>query len=388
MATQRPGTPRPSISGFKNAWARLCRRDAHPRWPAHPLRGRARRCLEVFHVVTASWVARVKDGLAIAARASRPAFIDAEEASRYLALPDAAAIAADALLWEAAGRIVIPDARRAALRSAPSDGARLLAISKCCLIPDLDLAAFRFLGAVQDEDPVRYLHLVGLERRNLLATIDEHLTYLVRIAALALVTARHTVLPAQPVIGMVGAGRLARAVLDAFIQSGRAGEVIVASRRPVPRDRLVRSLIEEGFPRVTAAGSPREAAQRADLLITATNAEAPVVSAAWLKPGATVYGLGDAVELHADLLVRRERGAVRLVVSNWRECAERADFRRLIAEGRIDESDVDATLADVIAGRTPARVTPEQVVCVRASGSVALDALLGAWICAGRASGA
>ena len=43
------------------------------------LEGRARRCLEVFHVVTASWVDRVKDGLAMAARASGPAFIDAEE---------------------------------------------------------------------------------------------------------------------------------------------------------------------------------------------------------------------------------------------------------------------------------------------------------------------
>jgi len=75
---------------------------------------------------------------------------------------------------------------------------------------------------------------------------------------------------------------------------------------------------------VAAAGSVREAARSVDLLITATNAEMPVVSAAWLKPGATVYGLGDAVELDADLLVRRERGAVRLVVSNWRECAERA----------------------------------------------------------------
>jgi alanine dehydrogenase len=338
----------------------------------------------IVHGVAAAWVARVREGLSIAARAPRPAFIDAREAGRYLALPDAEAIAADALAWEAAGRIVIPAARRAALRTAPDDGPRLSAISKCCLVPDLDLAAFRFLGSVRHEDPVRYLHLVGVERGGLLATIDEHSTYLVRIAALALAAARCTVPAEQPVIGMVGAGRLARAVLDAFVRSGRAREIVVASRRPESRDRLARSLVEDGFSRVTAAATPREAAERADLLITATNAETPVVAAAWLKPGATVYGLGDAVEFGADLLVRRERGTVRLVVSNWSECAERADFRRLIAEGRIAESDVDATLADVMAGRAPARLTPRQVVCVRAPGSVALDALMGAWVCAGR----
>jgi ornithine cyclodeaminase/alanine dehydrogenase-like protein (mu-crystallin family) len=336
--------------------------------------------------VTALWVAEVKAGLARAGRRHGGAFIDAQEAKRRLPLADAVGIVRDAVLWEASGRILMPDARRAALRyTAPGDGLRVAAVSKCCVIPDLDLAAFRFLGSVLGDDPVRFLHLVGLERRNLLAAIDEHLTYLVRIAALALVVAEHTVPARAPVIGMIGAGRLARAVLGAFIESGRAGEIVVASRRPASRDRLVHDLAASGFPRVTAADSAREAAGRADFLVTATDAASPILSAAWVKPGATVYGLGDAVELADDLLVRRERGPVRLVVANWLECAQRADFRRLIDEGRIAESDVDAELSDVISGAKPARVDPRGVVCVRAPGSVALDALLGAWICARRA---
>jgi ornithine cyclodeaminase/alanine dehydrogenase-like protein (mu-crystallin family) len=181
---------------------------------------------------------------------------------------------------------------------------------------------------------------------------------------------------------MIGAGRLARAVLEAFIESGRAGEIVIASRRPASRDRLVHTLAASGFPHVTAANSPRDAAGRADFLVTATDAASAILSAAWVKPGGTVYGLGDAVELSDDLLVRRERGSVRLVVSNWLECAQRADFRRLIADGRIDESDVDAELWELIAGRKSARLDPQGVVCVRAPGSVALDALLAAWICA------
>jgi ornithine cyclodeaminase/alanine dehydrogenase-like protein (mu-crystallin family) len=328
--------------------------------------------------VTVSWVTEVKAGLARAAEYGG-AFIDAQEAKRRLPLADAVGIVRDAVLWEASGRVLMPDARRAALRySAQGDGLRVAAISKCCVIPALDVAAFRFLGSVLGDDPVRFLHLVGLERRNLLATIDEHLTYLVRVAALALVVAEHTVPAPAPVIGMIGAGRLARAVLGAFIESGRAGEIVIASRRPASRDRLVHDLTAAGFPRVTAVDSAREAAGRADFLVSATNA-------ASVKPGATVYGLGDAVEFADDLLVRRERGPVRLIVSNWLECAQRADFRRLIDDGRIDESDVDVELSDVISGREPARVDPRGVVCVRAPGSVTLDALLGAWICARRA---
>lgn len=336
------------------------------------------------HDVTASWVAGVKDGLARAGERG-VAFIDAQEAKGWLPLADAVEIVREAVLWEASGRVLVPDARRAALRyAAPDDGVRISTISKCCVIPDLGVAGFRFLGSVLGDDPVRYLHLVGLQRRNLLATIDEHLIYLVRIAALALVVAEHTVPVPAPVIGMVGAGRLARAVLDAFIESGRAGEIVVTSRRPASRDRLVRHVIAAGFPHVVAADSVGDAARRADFLVTATDAASPILSAASIKPGATVYGLGDAVELDDDLLVRRERGGVRLVVSNWLECAQRADFRRLIAGGRIGESDVDAELADVIAGTKPARVEPGGIVCVRAPGSVALDTLVGAWICARR----
>ena len=335
--------------------------------------------------VTAAWVEEVKAGLARAGE-TPGVFIAAEEAARLLALADAVEIVRDAVRWEAAGRVLIPDARRAALRYAPEgNGLRVSAVSKCCLVPELDLAAFRFLGAVGGGDPVRYLHLAGLARRDLLATIDEHLTYLVRIAALALVVAEHTVPAAAPVVGVVGAGRLARAVLGAFIESRRAGEIVITSRRPASRDRLARELADR-FPRVSAVESARDVAARADFLVTATDAAAPILSAAWIKPGATVYGLGDAVELGGDLLVRRERGTVRLVVSSWPECAQRADFRRLIAEGRIGKSDVDADLADVIAGRAPARVDLRGLVCVRAPGSVALEALLGAWICARRAA--
>lgn len=338
--------------------------------------------------VAASWAADVRAGL-VRAGGHPGAFIDAEEARRRLPLADALPIVRDAVLWEGAGRILVPEARRAVLRSAvPGVSAAgveppsISTVSKCCLVPELGLAGFRFLGSVGGRDPVRYLHLAGLEHGNLLATIDEHLTYLVRIAALAVVVAEYTAPAAAPVIGMIGAGPVAGAVLDAFVEAGRAREIVLTSRRAASRDRLAERLRASGFSRVTALDGVRDVAERADVVITATNAQAPILSAAWVKPGAAVYGLGDAPELDPGLLVRRERGSVRLLVSNWRECGERADFRRLITDGRIGPSDVDAELWEVIAGRTPARADPRDVVCVRAPGSVALDTLLGAWICA------
>jgi len=335
--------------------------------------------------MTAGWVPGVREALAGAAGG---AVIGAEEAREYAPLPDVIEAVREAVAWEADGRVGIPDARRAALRYAPpadEGGAlRVAAVAKCCVVPDLGLAGFRFLGSVLGDDPVRYLYLVGLARRNLLATIDEHLTYVRRIAALAVVVAQHIVPAPEPVVGVIGAGRLARAVLEALVESRRAGEIIVTSRRASSRDALARDLAEAGAPRVTAADSAAEVAGRADFLVTATNAAAPVLRAAWVKPGATVYGLGDAIELGDDLLVRRERGSVRLIVSNWLECAQRADFRRLIADGRIDRSDVDAELADVIAGTAPARLGRRDIVCVRAPGSVALDVFVGARICARR----
>jgi alanine dehydrogenase len=336
--------------------------------------------------VTASWVAAIQEGLRRAGERGG-VLIGPREARRHVTLGEAIQLVREGVFWEGAGKILVPDARRAALRlTPPVHETRVSTVSKCCVIPELDIAGYRFVGSVGGDDPVRYLHIVSLVNRRLLATIDEHLTYLVRIAALAVVTAAHTVSARLPTIGMVGAGRLARAVLEAFIEVGRVGDIVVTSRRPESRTRLARELRAAGFGRVRAVDSARDVAGRADFLVTATNAEAPVLSAAWIKPGATVYGLGNAPELPDDLLVRRERGSVRLIVSNWLECAKRKDFRRLIAEGRVSEADIDAELWEVVAGNKPARVREDDIVCVRAPGSVGLDVLLGAWVCARHAA--
>lgn len=334
----------------------------------------------------ASWVATVRDGLERAGERG-PALIESREACRYLPLREAVDLVREGLLWEGVGKIVMPEMRRAVLRLAlPACETDISAISKCCVIPELGIAGYRFLGSVRGEQPVRYLHIVSLTRRQLIATIDEHLTYLVRIAALAVVAAAHTVSAQAPTIGMIGAGRLARAVLEAFIKAGRVGDIVVTSRRPASRERLMRELRVGGFARVRGSDSARDVAGCADFLVTATNAASPVVSAEWIRPGATVYGLGDAAELPEDLLLRRQRGSARLVVSNWLECVQRADFRPLVAAGKVDESDVDAELWEIIAGRKSARVCEDSIVCVRAPGSVGLDVLLGAWVCARRAA--
>jgi ornithine cyclodeaminase len=337
--------------------------------------------------MTAGWVAGAREALASVDAAAPPGglVIGAAEARRCAPLPEVIEAVREAVAWEADGRIGIPEDRRAALRYTPvdrGDGLRAAAIVKCCVVPDLGIAGFRFLGSILGDDPVRYLCLAGLAHRRLLATIDEHLTYLQRIAALAVVVAHHTVAARTPTVGVVGAGRLARAVLEALVASDRAGEILVTSRSKESRDALVRVLAEAGVPRVAAAASVEEVAARADFLVTATSATAPVLRAAWVKPGATVYALGDAIELGDDLLVRQARGRVRLVVSNWLECAQRADFRRLIAAGLIGPGDVDAELADVVAGAAPARLDDRDVVCVRAPGSVALDVFVGVRICA------
>ncbi len=325
----------------------------------------------------------MREGLARAGQ-HEPRVIGARDARSLISLADAMALVRDGVLWEGTGKIAVPEARRLLLQlTLPGNDDRgVAAMAKCCAVPELGIAGYRFVGSIGGEDPVRYVHIVSLERRRLLATIDEHLTYLLRIAALAVVAAVHTIPVARPTVGMVGAGRLARAVLEALIEAGAAGKILVASRQPASRERLVRTLRDGGFQHAYAARDVRDAVAQADFLVTATTASTPIIASGWVKPGATVYGLGAGAELPEDLLARAERGPVRLVVSNWRECAERADIRRLITAGRLNEADVDAELWEIIAGRKPAREREGEIVCVRAPGSVALDVLLGAWVCA------
>ena len=121
-----------------------------------------------------------------------------------------------------------------------------------------------------------------------------------------------------------------------------------------------------GFPVTAVALGERERAVReADIVLTVTTGDQPLVEYGWLRPGAFVARLGSYQEIALDVITKADK----LVVDSWHYVSPRIpELRDLIAAGRLGQEDVHAEWPDIVAGRRPGRESPEEVIVYIALG--------------------
>jgi ornithine cyclodeaminase/alanine dehydrogenase-like protein (mu-crystallin family) len=133
----------------------------------------------------------------------------------------------------------------------------------------------------------------------------------IRTGAIGGVALKHLAPRNAATIGVVGAGLQAWAQLRAAIEVRPIRLVRIYRRSPAERQRLAERWSGEfGIP-VVAVDSAREAVEGADIVISATPSDTPVVEAAWLRPGAHVSSLGPKyrhrTELGLDVVAQARR---------------------------------------------------------------------------------
>lgn len=121
-----------------------------------------------------------------------------------------------------------------------------------------------------------------------LAAMDGRLITEMRTAAVSAAVTKHLAPAQTPVLALLGSGVQARAHLEALSHVRSFGEVRVWSRNA---DHAARFAREHN---VTAANSAEEAVRGADVIVTATPAQEPILQGAWLKPGAHVNAVGSS----------------------------------------------------------------------------------------------
>jgi ornithine cyclodeaminase/alanine dehydrogenase-like protein (mu-crystallin family) len=138
-------------------------------------------------------------------------------------------------------------------------------------------------------------------------------------------------------IGLIGAGRQARTQALALRAIGIGTEVAVFARDRSKLEAFCKQLQTElGLP-VWDAASPEDAVRRADIVVTATTSETPVLMSGWLAPGAHVNAMGanaanrreldPEIVLRASLIATDDKAQAKL---------EAAEFIDLAQAGRLD----------------------------------------------------
>jgi thiomorpholine-carboxylate dehydrogenase len=179
-----------------------------------------------------------------------------------------------------------------------------------------------------------------------LAVMDGRLVTEMRTAAVSAAVTRRLASPDSRVLALLGSGVQAKAHLEALRTVREFDEVRVWSRTP---DHARRFADEHG-----ARAMDAEAAVRgADVVVTATNAQEPVLEGAWLKPGAHVNAVGSPRP-------------------NWRELDDDAMHNCLIVDSReavlkesgdviLSKATIYAEAGEIFAGTKPGPVSETTV---------------------------
>lgn len=295
-------------------------------------------------------------------------FVDVELAAAHLTPGLAREAVMSGLREQLAGTVRLSEPR---VQFLPIDE-RTRFQSKGASLGGRQIAGFRLAGERDHryEDRGRLLLLYDTRCLQPIAAVAEAGVYRARVGAqVALAVSALRARSATRLV-MVGSGRLSASALRAVQTSDPAEAITIVSRRRENAVKLADTMAEE-FPltRWEVADTVEEAASTAQVLITLTNATQPLVQAGMFAPGMLIVSAGGGVECGEDVYACADR----IVVDDLPQCRHFGDLAPLINDGRLDETAVSASLAEVVVGRSSVRASPADRIVAVTQGMAILD---------------
>ena len=183
----------------------------------------------------------------------------------------------------------------------------------------------------------------------------------IRTGAAGAVAADYLARPRITTIGVIGSGIQARLQMHCLRVVRHFSRIVAWSPTRQRLEAYCEEMRRDGYD-VEPASSVREVCAAADVLVTATPSNAPLVRCEWLRPGMHVTALGSdspgKQELDADCLVRADL----LVCDRLSQCGAFGELAH--AQGAA----VHAQLGEIVAGRKPGRTTDEQLTIADLTG--------------------
>jgi len=206
------------------------------------------------------------------------------------------------------------------------------------------------------------------------ALVDFHLVTKWKTAGDSLLSARLLARPDSREIVILGAGTVARSMIEAY-RSAFAGAHFTVWNRSFE----AALALERAHEDVTATEDLRHAVRHADIVCTATMALSPLVQGEWLRPGTHLDLIGayrpDMREVD-DEVMRRARIFVDSRATTIHHIGELKDP---IARGVIEEADVNADFYDIAAGVFRRR-SEDEITLAKNGGGAHLDLMTADYI--------
>jgi ornithine cyclodeaminase/alanine dehydrogenase-like protein (mu-crystallin family) len=193
-----------------------------------------------------------------------------------------------------------------------------------------------------------------------------------RVAAMGGIAAKHLARKDSESIGFIGAGEQAKMHLLAMkvVRPGLK-ECRVAAKTAHEEEQFIRELspILPDMKFIQAHTMARDAMEGADILVTATSAQAPLLHAEWMKAGAFYSHVGGWEDEYA---VAQQ--CDKIVCDDWETVTHRTQtLSRMYAEGLLSHNDIHADLHELVSGHKPGRESDDERTYFNAVGLAYVD---------------
>jgi len=193
-----------------------------------------------------------------------------------------------------------------------------------------------------------------------------------RVGAVGALGAKHLAREDAEVIGFIGSGEQAKMHLLAMKTVRPSLKECRVSAKTAEEEQ---QFIEQMAPcvpdmRFVAAETNGEKAMAdADILVTATSAQAPLLKAAWMKPGAFYSHIGGWEDEYA-----AAKQCDKIVCDSWETVKHRTQtLSRMYKDGELTDADIHADLDELVMGDKPGRESADERCYFNAVGLSFLD---------------
>jgi ornithine cyclodeaminase len=172
-------------------------------------------------------------------------------------------------------------------------------------------------------------------------------------------------------IGVIGTGIQARLQVSQLMAVTACRTLCVYGRKREAVDAYCREKKQDGFDAVACA-TPAEVAARANLIVTATPAIAPLLRAQDIRPGTHITAVGadtpEKNEIAADVFAKADR----IVADSVSQCSTRGEIHHALAKGAIGPERI-VELGTIIVGDAPGRQHDSEITIADLTGVAVQD---------------
>jgi ornithine cyclodeaminase/alanine dehydrogenase-like protein (mu-crystallin family) len=187
----------------------------------------------------------------------------------------------------------------------------------------------------------------------------------VKVGASSSVAAKFLAKKDSKIVAIIGAGIQGRTHLEGLNEVFALDEARIADISKPARDRYAEEMSEKLGINIKPVKSAEEAVKGADIIVTVTTADEPLIKKDWIKPGMTILKLGSYQEIDTSIITSVDK----FVVDKWEFVSHRSkEVIELLGNGVITEDSAYAEIPEIVAGKKVGRENNEETILFIALG--------------------